>query len=75
MAAIEQNTLKRRGIGLIASDAWPLAPVVTVRVAGAALAPVVGAAKVTATPEIGLPKLSFTAATSGFVNAVFTVAL
>ena len=40
------------------------------------LAPVVGgAAKVTTTPETGLPPESFTVATSGEANAVLIVAL
>src|SRR5437588_757480 len=63
-------------LALAASLAWPLAPVVTVAPLGkVALGPVPGPAKVTLTPDTGLPKASDTVATSGLAKFVFTVAL
>jgi hypothetical protein len=50
---------------------WPWALVVAVLPSGkVALAPLVGAEKVTLTPETGLPYLSVTVATSGEPNAL-----
>src|SRR5947209_1071069 len=59
-----------------ASLAWPLAAVVTTAPPGkVAPAPLPGAAKVTLTPDTGLPNWSLTVATSGAAKAVLTVAL
>ena len=58
--------------------AWPFAAVTTVALSvppKLALAPRLGAVKVTVTPESGLPVPSFTIATKGFWKAVLTVAV
>jgi hypothetical protein len=54
--------------------AWPEELVTAVVAPRTALAPLPGGAKVTVTPETGLPLASDTVATSGAANAVETTA-